>query len=139
MATQAILVDVRSGAAPVSPAIFDALVQPASAQDEPGQPAERPILIRVDSTEAALQKAAKFWRSRFPNLRVVGITGSIGKTSTKELTAQVLSDRFNTLKSEGNLNNAIGVPLTLLRLTAEHEVTHMLELLREVERHALPA
>ncbi|NJM40085.1 MAG: hypothetical protein HC853_04620 [Anaerolineae bacterium] len=51
---------------------------------------------------------------------MIGVTGSIGKTSTKELISQVLSQRFNVLKSEGNLNNGIGVPLTLLRLTPEH-------------------
>ena len=108
--TEAIWVDARYNAAET----ISAVVKDAGP--------DRPVLIRVDSTEAALQKVAKFWRGRFPNLRVVGITGSIGKTTTKELTAQVLSERFVTLKSEGNLNNALGVPLTLLRLTEEHEV-----------------
>ena len=80
-----------------------------------------PFLIRVDSTEASLQKIAMFWRNRFANLRVIGVTGSIGKTSTKELIGQVLNVRYTVLKSEGNLNNSIGVPLTLLRLMPEHE------------------
>lgn len=81
-----------------------------------------PIIVRVDDTLAALQRISAYWRARFaPRLRVVGITGSIGKTTTKELTAQVLSVRYNVLKNEGNLNNEIGVPLTLLRLRPEHE------------------
>ncbi len=106
--TQAVMMDTRNmgrGAALLRP--YDAGV---------------PLLIRVDSTEAALQKIATFWRSKFAKLRVIGVTGSIGKTSTKELISQVLSVRYNVLKSEGNLNNGIGVPLTLLRLMPEHEV-----------------
>lgn len=80
-----------------------------------------PLVIRVDETLTALQKLATYWRERHPNVRVIGITGSIGKTSTKELVAHVLSERFRVLKSEGNQNNAIGVPLTLLRLNETHE------------------
>lgn len=80
-----------------------------------------PLVIRVDETLTALQKLATYWRERHPNVRVIGITGSIGKTSTKELVAQVLVERFQVLKSEGNQNNAIGVPLTLLRLNEMHE------------------
>lgn len=79
-----------------------------------------PLLIRVDDTLAALQRLSAFWRAKF-NLHVVGITGSVGKTTTKEVVAQVLSVRYRTLKTEGNLNNEIGVPLTLLRLRPEHE------------------
>lgn len=76
-------------------------------------------LIRVDDPLAALQRLAAWWRARH-DVQVVGITGSVGKTSTKEVIASVLSRRFPTLKSEGNLNNEIGLPLTLLRLTGEH-------------------
>jgi UDP-N-acetylmuramoyl-tripeptide--D-alanyl-D-alanine ligase len=54
--------------------------------------------------------------------RVIGVTGSAGKTTTKECIAQVLSTKFSVLKTEGNLNNHFGVPLTLLRLEPEHEV-----------------
>lgn len=79
-----------------------------------------PVLIRVDDTLTALQRIAAGWRTRFP-VRTIGITGSIGKTTTKETVAAVLSERYNTLKSEGNLNNEIGLPLTLLRLRPEHE------------------
>ncbi|MCL4504698.1 MAG: UDP-N-acetylmuramoyl-tripeptide--D-alanyl-D-alanine ligase [Chloroflexi bacterium] len=80
------------------------------------------LIIRVNDTLDALQRLSAYWRDRFsPGLRVVGITGSIGKTTTKELTAQVLSKRYRVLKSEGNQNNEIGVPLTLLKLTPEYE------------------
>jgi UDP-N-acetylmuramoyl-tripeptide--D-alanyl-D-alanine ligase len=68
----------------------------------------------------ALGALGAAWRRRFAPL-VVGITGSIAKTSTKEATATVLGRRFTTLRSEGNLNNEIGLPLTLLRLGPEHE------------------
>ena len=54
--------------------------------------------------------------------RVIGVTGSAGKTTTKEMVAQVLSAKFKVLKSAGNLNNGFGVPLQLLRLEPEHEV-----------------
>jgi UDP-N-acetylmuramoyl-tripeptide--D-alanyl-D-alanine ligase len=76
-------------------------------------------LIRVDDPLVALQRLAAWWRSRH-DVQVVGVTGSVGKTSTKEVLASVLSRRFETLKSEGNLNNEIGLPLTLLRLTGRH-------------------
>jgi UDP-N-acetylmuramoyl-tripeptide--D-alanyl-D-alanine ligase len=76
-------------------------------------------LIVPDSL-AALQQAAAYWR-RQHDVRVIGITGSVGKTTSKEVMAAVLSQRFRTLKSEGNYNNEIGLPLTLLGLGASHE------------------
>lgn len=79
-----------------------------------------PIVIAVDNTERALQQLAAWWRSRLTT-RIIGVTGSVGKTTTKELIAQVLSVRHNVLKSEGNQNNALGVPLTLLKLTPAHD------------------
>jgi UDP-N-acetylmuramoyl-tripeptide--D-alanyl-D-alanine ligase len=79
-----------------------------------------PVCLRVNSALAALQTVAKFWRARL-NVRVVGITGSVGKTTTKEIVAAVLGTRYRTLKSEGNFNNEIGLPLSLLRLTEAHE------------------
>ena len=79
-----------------------------------------PVVILVDDTLKALQALAGAWRARSA-VRVIGITGSVGKTSTKELTATVLSQRYRTLKSVGNQNNEIGVPLTLLNLRPEHE------------------
>ena len=79
------------------------------------------ILLRVDNTLSALQQIARFWRRKLPGLRVVGITGSVGKSTTKEMTAEVLGVRYRTLKSPGNLNNEIGLPLTLLRLGSGYE------------------
>jgi UDP-N-acetylmuramoyl-tripeptide--D-alanyl-D-alanine ligase len=83
-------------------------------------PPEPPYYVRVDSTLRALQQVAKAWRGRF-SPRVIAITGSVGKTSTKELASAVLSRCFRTLKSVGNQNNEIGLPLTLLNLTPEHQ------------------
>jgi UDP-N-acetylmuramoyl-tripeptide--D-alanyl-D-alanine ligase len=85
-------------------------------------PAALPVgtaLIRVRDTLEALQSLAKWWRAR-SDVQVIAITGSIGKTSTKEVIASVLSTRYSTLKSAGNLNNEIGLPLTLLRLEPAH-------------------
>lgn len=79
-----------------------------------------PVLIRVPNTLRALQQIAAGWRARFP-VRTIGITGSVGKTTVKETVAAVLSQRYDTLKSESNLNNEIGLPLTLLRLRPRHQ------------------
>ena len=79
-----------------------------------------PLCLRVDNTVTALQQIARFWRRKL-NLRVIGITGSVGKSTTKEVIAQVLSQRYHTLKSPGNLNNEIGLPLTILRLGSGYE------------------
>ncbi len=79
-----------------------------------------PVCLLVDNTLTALQQLAAYWR-RQHTLTVIGITGSVGKSSTKELAAMVLSQRYRTLKSEGNYNNEIGLPLTLLQLQTEHE------------------
>ncbi|MEZ4768356.1 MAG: UDP-N-acetylmuramoyl-tripeptide--D-alanyl-D-alanine ligase [Caldilineales bacterium] len=81
---------------------------------------DRPLCLLVDNTLAALQQLATWWRSRF-TVQVVGITGSVGKTTTKEITAAVLRRRYVTLKSAGNLNNEIGLPLTLLQLDDSHQ------------------
>lgn len=79
-----------------------------------------PLLLRVSNTLLALQQVAAFWR-RQHSVRVVGVTGSVGKTTTKELIAAVLARRYVTLKSEGSYNNEIGLPLTLMHLTGAHE------------------
>jgi len=76
--------------------------------------------IRVADPLKALQQVAKFWRNRL-NVQVIGITGSVGKSTTKEVVAEVLSQRYCTLKNKGNLNNEIGLPLTMLSLTEAHE------------------
>jgi UDP-N-acetylmuramoyl-tripeptide--D-alanyl-D-alanine ligase len=76
-------------------------------------------VVLVDDPLRALQGVATAWRARFDPL-VVGVTGSIAKTSTKEAVATVLGAAMPTLKNEGNLNNEIGLPLTILRLRSEH-------------------
>lgn len=90
------------------------------------QQLDYPLCFRVDDTLSALQQIARFWRKRL-DPRVVGITGSVGKTTTKELIASVLAQRFRTLKNPGNLNNEIGLPLTILHLgeSDEHAVLEM--------------
>lgn len=81
---------------------------------------EAPFCIRVDDTVVALQETARFWRQKLEP-RVIGITGSVGKSTTKEVTAEVLNQRYRTLKNPGNLNNEIGLPLTLLSLDEGHQ------------------
>ena len=81
---------------------------------------ELPLCLRVESNLDALQRLATFWRDRH-NPRVIGITGSVGKTTTKELVAAVLARCYKTLRSRGSYNNEIGLPLTLLQLTSAHE------------------
>lgn len=71
--------------------------------------------IRVADTRQALGDIARYYRRKF-NIPLVAITGSVGKTTTKDIIASVLSQKYNTLKTEGNFNNDIGVPLTLFRL-----------------------
>ncbi len=79
------------------------------------------ILIGVSDTLRALQEIAHFHRKRF-DIPVVGITGSNGKTTTKEMAASILARKMRILKTEGNLNNHIGVPLTLLTLNRTHRL-----------------
>jgi UDP-N-acetylmuramoyl-tripeptide--D-alanyl-D-alanine ligase len=79
-----------------------------------------PLCLRVDNSLSALQQIARFWRRKL-NLNVIGITGSVGKSSTKEMVAEVLGMRYRTLKSPGNLNNEIGLPLSILRLGSGYE------------------
>ena len=79
-----------------------------------------PLCLRVENTVSGLQQIARYWRRKL-DLRVVGITGSVGKSTTKEMVTEVLSTRYRTLKSPGNLNNEIGLPLTILRLSAGHQ------------------
>lgn len=77
-------------------------------------------VISVGNTLKALQAIAACYRSKF-SIPFTGITGSVGKTSTKEMVACALGTRYNVLKNEGNLNNEIGVPLTVFRLDESHE------------------
>ncbi len=77
-------------------------------------------VLQVKDTLAAYQLIAKAWREKFPQIPVVAITGSNGKTTTKDLTAAVLSAKGAVLKTQANFNNEIGLPLTLLGLKKEH-------------------
>lgn len=77
--------------------------------------------IIVDDCHQALGRVAAAWRARFPELVRVAMTGSAGKTSTKEMTARIFEQQGETLATYGNLNNDIGVPLTLLRLRDKHQ------------------
>jgi UDP-N-acetylmuramoyl-tripeptide--D-alanyl-D-alanine ligase len=104
---------------PPLPCALYAVNQPETAALGDWQPG-LPICLIVPDSLAALQQVAAYWR-RQHDVRVIGITGSVGKTTSKEVIAAVLSQRFRTLKSEGNYNNEIGLPLTLLNLVASHE------------------
>ena len=79
-------------------------------------------LIKVNNTVSTIGKMAKAWRNQF-DIPVMGITGSNGKTSTKELLKHMLSAQFNIHATEGNFNTSIGLPLTLLRLTKENTMS----------------
>ncbi len=79
-----------------------------------------PFCILVKDTTLALQQIARFWRAKL-DVQIVGITGSVGKSTTKELIADVLARKFRTLRNPGNLNNEIGLPLTLLRLGSGYQ------------------
>ena len=76
--------------------------------------------LKVEDTVIGLQKIAAGYRNDF-DIPVVGVTGSVGKTTTKEMIACVLSQKYNTLKTQGNLNNEIGLPFTVLELNSEHQ------------------
>jgi len=87
--------------------------------DDPEYSTHENVLI-VDDSLAVLQELARFHRNKF-KIPIIGITGTNGKTTTKELLAVVLAKKFNVLFTLGNLNNHIGVPLTLLKLRKEHD------------------
>src|SRR3989304_9842582 len=77
--------------------------------------------VAAGDTLNALQELARYYREQF-SIPLIGITGSNGKTTTKEMLWHILSHKFSVLKNEGNLNNHIGVPLTLFRLTPSHHM-----------------
>lgn len=81
---------------------------------------KRPYIL-VDSTLSALKSLAQYYRNTL-DIKLIGITGSVGKTSTKEFIASVLSEKYNVLKTEGNFNNEIGLPLTILKIREEHQI-----------------
>ena len=76
--------------------------------------------ILVDNSLEALKSIAKWYRTQL-SVKVIGITGSVGKTSTKEFISSVLEQRYKVLKTEGNFNNEVGLPLTILKIREEHE------------------
>ncbi|MEO8513202.1 MAG: UDP-N-acetylmuramoyl-tripeptide--D-alanyl-D-alanine ligase [Ignavibacteria bacterium] len=82
---------------------------------------KKKCFVVVKDTQKAIGEIAKHCRSRFV-IPVIAVSGSNGKTSTKDFIAEVLSTRYNVLKTEGNLNNQLGVPLTIFRLKPEHEI-----------------
>ena len=88
---------------------------------EKDEAAEGYPYIKVKRTDIAIQRIAEFYRVEL-GIPVVGITGSVGKTSTKEMIAAVLSQKYNVLKTAGNFNNNLGLPLTIFRITEEHEI-----------------
>ena len=77
--------------------------------------------IHVEDTMTALGDLARYYRSQF-DIRVVGVTGSVGKTTTKDMVASVLSQKYRVLKTEGNFNNNIGVPKTIFNLNRTHQI-----------------
>ncbi|MEG1879814.1 MAG: UDP-N-acetylmuramoyl-tripeptide--D-alanyl-D-alanine ligase, partial [Oscillospiraceae bacterium] len=79
-------------------------------------------IIRVKDTYKALRDIAEYYRTLF-NIPIIGITGSVGKTSTKEMVASVLEKRYKTHKTAGNFNNEIGLPLTILGLSSDDEIS----------------
>ena len=100
------------------PAVFAkgaACVLCEQAPDHPTGP-----YILVESCLNALKSLAEYYRSTL-SIPIVGITGSVGKTSTKEMIAAVLEQKYHVLKTEGNFNNEIGLPLTIFRIREEHE------------------
>lgn len=95
---------------------------PERVEDAYGFPASRwGSYLLVEDTLQALKDISEAYRRKL-SVKVVGVTGSVGKTSTKEFIAAVLAEKYKVLKTEGNFNNEIGVPLTLLRIRSEHEV-----------------
>ena len=85
---------------------------------------EVPFVIRVDDTLKALQELARFHREQIP-VQVIGITGTNGKSTTKEMTAAITETKFKTIKTKGNLNNHIGLPLSLFHLSKNDKVAVM--------------
>ena len=99
-----------------------AILQDIKITNEQKEKYKDKVIIIVNDTLKALQKIAELKRNLYgENFPIVAVTGSVGKTSTKDIIANVLSQKYKTLKTEGNYNNHIGVPLTLLRLE-DHEV-----------------
>lgn len=100
------------------PSVFEQGAAAVLSEEELVNPAEP--YIRVESCPLALKKLAAFYRQCL-TIPVVGITGSVGKTSTKEMIASVLGQKYSVLKTEGNYNNEIGLPLTIFKIRDTHQ------------------
>lgn len=82
---------------------------------------ENQAVIQVEDTKEALQDLAAYYRDKF-DIPVIGITGSVGKTTTKEMISAALETKYNVLKTAGNMNSQVGLPLTIFRIDHTHEV-----------------
>ncbi len=100
------------------PSVFEKGAACVLCEDAPENPAGP--YIQVDSCLEAIKRLAAYYRSTL-TIPVIGISGSVGKTSTKEMIAAVLEQKYKVLKTEGNFNNEIGLPLTIFRIREEHE------------------
>ena len=89
--------------------------------DRPSLP-DHPRILKVHDALTALQDLARYHRQQMPHLTVLSITGTNGKTTTKELVSAVLSQHYNIIYTQGNYNNHLGVPLTLLRIKPETQI-----------------
>lgn len=92
----------------------------AALSSKEAEEADGKTIILVKDTSKALRELAAWYRSHF-DIPVVGITGSVGKTSTKDMIYSVLSQKYNVLKTQGNFNNEIGLPLTIFKMDETHE------------------
>lgn len=101
--------------------VFDKGALVVVCEEEPEEQYRDRNYILVENSLTALREIAEYYRTCIKAI-VVGITGSVGKTTTKEFIAATLSQKFHVLKTEGNFNNEIGLPLTILRIREEHEV-----------------
>ena len=101
--------------------LADALMKDAAGVVVSKKVEARCLTIRVDDTLKALGDLASYYRSKYDPI-VIGVTGSVGKTTTREMISAVVAAKGHVLKSEGNFNNEIGVPLTLLNLSSKHKV-----------------
>lgn len=90
-------------------------------EETPEQMEDGKFYIQVPNTMEAIGQVARAYKARFP-IPVVGITGSVGKTTTKDMVAAVLGTKYRVLKTEGNFNNELGLPLTLFRLSRKDEI-----------------